>query len=38
MSPEVASLVEGLWKEVIGELEDVLAVDIKTLSAEKVRQ
>ncbi|XP_071800756.1 protein mono-ADP-ribosyltransferase PARP4-like isoform X2 [Asterias amurensis] len=36
MSPEVASLVEGLWKEVIGELEDVLAVDIKTLSAEKV--
>ncbi|XP_022100686.1 poly [ADP-ribose] polymerase 4-like isoform X2 [Acanthaster planci] len=36
MSLEVASLVASLWKETLGELEDILAVDIKTLTSEKV--
>ena len=37
MSHEVASLVIDLWKETLGELEDILAVDIKTLTADKVQ-
>ncbi|XP_038059035.1 uncharacterized protein LOC119730290 isoform X2 [Patiria miniata] len=36
MSGEVASLVASLWKETLGELEDILAVDVKTLTAEKI--